>query len=422
MPIKILMPALSPTMTEGTIAKWLVKEGAEVSSGDVVCEIETDKATMEVETIDDGIVGKILIPEGTGSVAVNSPIAILLAEGEDPANIEKESSTNENFAPQDNLAGSDNGIITAIKKNVATISDSMPKQKNERIFASPLARRMARESGLDLNSISGSGPNGRILKRDIEVTTKTPQKELEGIAQKGYPEEKVKSEPSHQAIPNSSMRKTIAARLTTSARDIPHFNVTSDVDIGQLINFRKKLNGDGKKSFKISINDFIVKASAIALIRVPECNVSFTDDAILMHRDQDISIAVSVKGGLITPIIRNVSSKGLSDISNEIKELASRAKQGTLKSEEYLGGTFTISNLGMYGVRSFNSIINSPQGAILSVGAGEERPVVKNNALAIASIMTLTLAVDHRCIDGVVAASFMKELKNILEEPVQLML
>ncbi len=447
MPIKVLMPALSPTMTEGKLAKWLIKEGDTVESGDVMAEIETDKATMEVEAVDEGVVGKILVDEGTDGVAVNTVIAMLLEDGEDKSALDDADTSaaapppaadtsKEEAAPAETKSDS-----KADSKTEPTPSSPPPAKSHsdERIFASPLAKRLAKMEGLNLAQLSGSGPHGRIVKRDIEKalsegTGKAPAEKpaaagapatsgnAAAVPPAGIDEAMLGLLPEYESVPNTGMRKTIAKRLTASARDIPHFNVSADICIDALLKLRKELNSRDGADYKISVNDFVIKAVALTLKRQPDCNAAYTDDAILKFKRADISMAVAVDGGLITPIIKDAGSKGLATISAEAKELAGKARDGKLQPQEYQGGTFSISNLGMFGVSSFNSIINSPQGGILSVGAGEQRAVVRDGAVAIATMMTVTLAVDHRCIDGAAAAGFVQELKGILEDPLQLML
>ncbi len=441
MAVKILMPALSPTMTEGTLAKWLMKEGDEVSSGDVMAEIETDKATMEFEAVDEGVIAKILVPDGTEGVAVNTPIAILAEEGE---------------SAEDAIAAAGDGAPKPEAKAEPAPAAKEPAKpapaqsaapaaaaKGDRIFASPLARRMAANEGLDLAQLNGSGPHGRIVKRDIEkaltegtgkaAAAPAPQAQAAAApaakpaAASAPPvlsadDPIFKMLPPSESVPHTGMRKTIAKRLTESARDIPHFTLQVDVEIDKLLAMRKQLNERDGADYKISVNDFIVKATALALTRVPDCNVAYTDSAILKFKQVDMAIAVAIEGGLITPIIKNCAAKGLATISKEAKELAAKARDGKLAPEEYQGGTFTISNLGMFGVKSFTSIINPPQGGILSVGAGEQRPVVKDGALSLATVVTLSLAVDHRCIDGATGAALVKELKALIEDPIALML
>ncbi|CCQ73942.1 pyruvate dehydrogenase complex dihydrolipoamide acetyltransferase [Magnetospira sp. QH-2] len=427
MPINILMPALSPTMTEGKLASWGKKEGETVEAGDVLCEIETDKATMEVEAVDEGILGKIVVPAGTDNVAVNAVIALLLEEGEDASALDN--------APLE--AAPAPAAAAPVETPTAGSAPAAPvTASGERLFASPLARRIAAQESLDLAAIPGSGPHGRIIKKDIEKALAegtgmaAPAAAAKpAVAASAAPAAVATVDdpifalmPEFEAVANSNMRKTIANRLTDSARDVPHFNLTVDVEIDKLLGLRQELNSRDGADYKLSVNDFVVKATALALTRQPDCNVAYTDDAILKFKQVDMCIAVSVDGGLITPIIKNAAAKGLSTLSAEAKELAGKARDGKLQPEEYQGGTFTISNMGMFGVKGFNSIINPPQGGILSVGAGEQRPVVKDGALGIATVMTLTLAVDHRCIDGATAAAFVKELKGLIEDPIALML
>lgn len=452
MAIKILMPALSPTMTEGTLAKWLLKEGDSVASGDVMAEIETDKATMEFEAVDEGIIAKILIEGGTEGVAVNEPIAILAEEGEDIETAIASVGNSKSEAPA--AKGSEPAKTEkAAEKPVSKPEPAAEKptekpvaSSGDRIFASPLARRMAENEGLDLAKLSGSGPHGRIVKRDIEdalssgtgkataasdtAPADAPKAAAAPAAAKAAAPAAVPSAddpifkmlPEAEAVPHSNMRKTIAKRLTESARDIPHFTLQVDVEIDKLLAMRKQLNERDGADYKISVNDFVIKATALALTRVPDCNVAYTDSAILKFKKVDMAMAVAIDGGLITPIIKDCASKGLATISKEAKALAAKARDGKLSPEEYQGGTFTISNLGMFGVKTFTSIINPPQGGILSVGAGEQRPVVKDGALGMATVMSLSLAVDHRCIDGATGAALVKELKALIEDPIALML
>ena len=437
MPIQILMPALSPTMTDGKLAKWHKKEGDAVESGDVIAEIETDKATMEIEAVEEGVLGKILVAEGTEEVPVNQVIALLLEDGEDVSALEGAlEGAAEAPAPAPAPAAPAPAPAPAPQPAPepppAPAAPAPQAAAGGRVLASPLARRMAAEQGLDLSRVTGTGPRGRIVKRDIEGTpagtavAAAPGPAAQAPAAPAPPINRddplLGTMPAFEAVPNSSMRKAIARRLTESARDVPHFNLSMDVGLDTLLDYRKRLNTKEGADYKISVNDFVIKAAAVALMRVPACNVSYTEDAILYYNRADISVAVAIEGGLITPVIRDAANKGLGAISAEIKALAARAREGKLQPDEYEGGTFTISNLGMFGVASFNSIINPPQGAILSIGAGEQRPVVRNGALATATVMTLTLAVDHRCIDGTTAAEFLKELKAILEEPLQFML
>ena len=445
MPIKILMPALSPTMTEGKLAKWLVKEGDDVESGDVMAEIETDKATMEVEAVDEGKIGKIVVAEGTDGVTVNAVIALLLEDGEDASALEGAETASSGSgeakaeaAPAEVAAPAETPTAAPAPAQAAPAGPAPTSSDGDRIFSSPLARRLAKMEGIDISQVSGSGPHGRVVKRDIDkaVSEGTGKASASGASAApaaapaaaaatppaGIDAAMLSLLPEYEAVENSGMRKTIAKRLTASARDIPHFNVSADIELDALMSLRKELNGREGADYKISVNDFVIKAVALTLKRQPDCNVSYTDDAILRFNRADISMAVAVEGGLITPIIKDAGAKGLATISAEAKELAGKARDGKLQPQEYQGGTFSISNLGMFGVSSFNSIINSPQGGILSVGAGQQRPVVKDGALSIATVMTITLAVDHRCIDGAAAAAFVKEFKGILEDPLQLML
>ncbi len=423
MPIQILMPALSPTMTEGTLAKWAKAVGDTITSGDLLAEIETDKATMEIEAVDEGILGKILVAEGTEGVPVNQLIGLILEDGEDASALE--AALAPVAAPAAPPAAPAAAPAPAPPPAAAAPAPAAPApaKTGNRIIASPLARRLATAKGVDLATVTGSGPKGRIVKRDVESAAPgAPAPKAEAPSPPPALGAPLSPMPDFEAVPHSSMRKTIARRLTESVRDIPHFNVSVDVQLGSLLDTRKRLNARDGAEQKISVNDFVIKAIALALARVPACNVSYTDEATLFHQRADISIAVSIDGGLITPIVKDAGNKSLAVIAREAKALAERARAGELQPDEYEGGTFTVSNMGMMGVRSFNSIINPPQGAILSVGAGEPRPVVTDGALSMATVMTLTLAVDHRCIDGVTAAEFIGELKSILEEPLQFML
>lgn len=432
MPIEILMPALSPTMTEGNLTAWNVSEGDNVSSGDIICEIETDKATMEVEAVDEGVIGKILVPAGTEAVAVNAAIAVLLEEGEVASVLDGFTPSVGGGAakapavPAPATATSAPATATTPAPALAPVSGA--PVSGARVFASPLARRIAADKGLDLAVVSGSGPHGRIVKRDVENAQPGARKAAgpyvaTALAAPITLDDPVFANmPDFEVVPNSNIRKIIAKRLTESARDVPHFNLTVDVEIDKLLQVRKDINEREGVSYKISVNDFIVKAVAAALVAVPDCNVAYTDNAILRFNKVDVAIAVAIEGGLITPIVKDAANKGLVALSNEVKELAGRARDGKLTPEEFQGGTFTVSNLGMFGVKGFNSIINPPQGGILSVGAGEQRAVVKNGELAIATVMTLTLAVDHRCIDGATGAAFIKELKSLIEAPITMMI
>ncbi len=447
MATNILMPALSPTMTEGTLARWLKHEGDTVTAGDVIAEIETDKATMEVEAVDEGVLGKILVPDGTAGVQVNAPIAILVEAGEavpnglaaasEPAPPAPETADS---SPKPSAAGPSVAAATA-PISAAEAAPMPPAAHGERIFVSPLAKRLAKEAGIALEGVKGSGPHGRIIKADIEAAQKAGPKPTPAAATAPAPAPvaapvaapapapkpaaPVIAAP-HRLVPHTNMRKVIARRLSESKQQVPHFYVSADIEIDALLKLRAELNAkspkDGASAFKLSVNDLVIKASAVALRRVPTANASWTDEGVAFYDDVDISIAVATDGGLITPIIRRADQKGVATISNEMKDLAARARAGKLKPEEFQGGGFSISNLGMYGVKSFSAIINPPQGGILAVGAGEPRPVVKDGALAIATVMTCTLSVDHRVVDGAVAAEWMAAFKAIAQDPLSLML
>ncbi|MQR98839.1 pyruvate dehydrogenase complex dihydrolipoamide acetyltransferase [Gluconobacter aidae] len=400
----ILMPALSPTMTEGKLARWLKAEGDTVSAGDVIAEIETDKATMEVEAVDEGILGRILIQEGIEGIPVNTPIAILVEEGEA---VPEASSTQTPAAPKAEAA-------PAVSTGTAPAKVAA-EEKGERIFVSPLARRMARERGIALDALTGSGPNGRILKRDVEKGVTAPK-----TAPKAAPSAAplVASEETVRRVPNSTMRKVIARRLTESKTQVPHFYVSVDIELDALLELRSKLNATAQESsFKISVNDMMIKAVALALKKVPGVNVQFTDAETLHFDNVDISMAVSVPDGLITPIIRNADRKSLRQISVEAKDLAKRARAGKLKPEEFQGGTFSISNMGMFGVREFAAIINPPQAGILAIASGEKRAVVRGSEIAVATVMTATLSVDHRAVDGALGAEWLNALRDIVQNP-----
>ncbi len=425
MPINILMPALSPTMTEGKLAKWLKKEGDSVASGDVLAEIETDKATMEVEAVDEGVLGKILIEAGSEGIAVNTPIAILLEEGEDASALSK--------APEAKPAPAAAAPAASPEPTPATAPDTsqLAISKGARIFASPLARRIAKDAGLDLGAITGSGPHGRIIKADVEAaiaagTGKAKPQEAPAPAKEVAP---AKAAPPPSAnyieVPNSTMRKVIAQRLAQSKREAPHFYLSVDWNIDALLKIREELNSrtpEGDAAFKISVNDFVVRAVALAMRAFPDVNCSWTDEAIRYYQTVDVSVAVATPSGLITPVVRNADQKGLATISNEVRLLAKRARDGKLMPEEYQGGGFTISNLGMYGITNFAAVINPPQSCLLAVGAAEKRPIVKDNALAIATMMSCTLSIDHRTVDGAKGAEFLQVLKQLVEDPLRMML
>ena len=432
----ILMPALSPTMTEGKLAQWLKAEGETVSAGDVIAEIETDKATMEVEAVDEGVLGKIVVAAGTDGVAVNSVIAVLLEDGEDlsdvdiaglaaaaaPASPAPASPAPASPAPAPAAAPP----VAAPPAPVAAAQAAPPAAavaaSGTRIFASPLARRIAADAGLDLGHVSGSGPRGRIVKRDVEaaiasgVSAAAPAAPAAPVAVGAMP-----GMPDYIGIPNSMMRKTIARRLSESKQQAPHFYLTVDCRLDELLELRKKLNNNAT-DFKLSVNDLIIRAAALALKQVPAANASWFEDEIRQWQAVDISVAVAIDGGLITPIIRGAEGKGLKQISAEMKDLAGRARDGKLLPEEYQGGTFSISNLGMFGIKEFAAVINPPQGAILAVGAGEQRPVVNDGELAVATVMSCTLSSDHRVVDGAVGAEFMQAFKLLIEDPLKMLL
>jgi pyruvate dehydrogenase E2 component (dihydrolipoamide acetyltransferase) len=424
MPIEILMPALSPTMTEGNLAKWLKKEGEPVKAGDVIAEIETDKATMEVEAVDEGTLGKILVPEGSQGVKVNQTIALLLGEGEDASALTKAAAPAAKPAEAPKAAAAEAAPAPTPKPaaGAAAPQPAPAKAAGERIFASPLARRMAQQAGLDLSRVNGSGPHGRIVKADIDAAlTRGIPTAPAAPAAKPPPAAPVAGLPPFTEIPHSMMRKTIARRMTESKRDAPHFYLTIDCNIDRLLQLRQEINAKREKD-KISVNDFVIKAAALTLKQVPAANASWTEEAIRRYEAADVSVAVAISGGLITPIIRGADSKTLSAISSEMKDLAGRAREGKLKPEEYQGGTFSVSNLGMFGIREFAAVINPPQGAILAVGAGEQRPIVKDGALAVASMMTCTLSVDHRAVDGAVGAEYLAAFKKLIEDPLGMLI
>ncbi len=425
MATNILMPALSPTMTEGKLSRWLKKEGDEVKSGDLLAEIETDKATMEVEAVDEGFVAKIVVPEGTEGVAVNAVIAILTATKGEKTDASAPAAAAVAVTPAAPVAAAPAAWAPA---------QHMAVDHGERVFASPLARRMAKQAGIDITTIKGSGPNGRIVKADIAggaahapaaapaVTAAAP---VAAPAPKPAAPAPIITAP-HKKLQNSTMRKVIAKRLTESKQNVPHFYLTSNIEIDALLKLRADLNAkspkDGASAFKLSVNDLIIKACGVALRRHPQVNASYTDEAIIQYDDVDISIAVSIPDGLITPIVRKADQLGLAAISNTMKDLGARAKTGKLKPEEFQGGGFSISNLGMFGIPEFSAIINPPQAGILAVGAGEKRAVVKNDTIVIATMMTVTLSCDHRVVDGALGAEFLSTLKAIIEDPLSLML
>ena len=429
MPTTILMPALSPTMTEGKLSKWLKKEGDKVKSGEVLAEIETDKATMEVEAVDEGTLGRILVPAGTEAVAVNAPIALLLNEGEKPADLDaaaaklKAAPTPQPAASAPKPTPASSPVAQAQPAPRAVAAAPAPSRASgERIFASPLARRVARDANLDLANVSGTGPHGRIVRADVEAAIAGGGARA-GSVGGGVTAGLGKAFPpaASELVPHTTMRRVIAKRLSESKQTVPHFYVDVDCEIDELLKVRAEIN-EMLPDAKISVNDFIVRAAALALIKVPEVNSSWTEQGMQRHKAADVSIAVSIEGGLITPIVRSAEKKGVAAISAEIKDLAGRAKANKLKPEEFQGGTFSISNMGMFGVRSFSAIINPPQAAILAVGTGDKRPMVKNDQLAVATVMTMTLSADHRVVDGAIGAQFMKVLKELIEHPLRLVI
>ncbi|WP_069299241.1 pyruvate dehydrogenase complex dihydrolipoamide acetyltransferase [Neptunicoccus sediminis] len=435
MAIEILMPALSPTMEEGTLAKWLVKEGDTVESGDLLAEIETDKATMEFEAVDDGVIGKILIEEGTEGVKVNTPIATLLEDGEDadaapapkadakPQEAEKTEKA-ETAKPKDAPAA----------KTPSGSAPAAPKKDGERIFASPLARRIAADKGLDLTTLKGSGPRGRIVKADVEAARKTdaPSKaEAAGtpaaatLASSADSEtvKKMYAEREYEEITLNGMRKTIAARLTEAKQTIPHFYLRRSINLDALLKTRSEINaGLADSGVKLSVNDFIIKAGAKALQDVPDCNAVWAGDRILKMKASDVAVAVAIEGGLFTPVIQDAEAKTLGVISEQMKDLATRAKERKLAPHEYQGGSFAISNLGMFGIENFDAVINPPHGSILAVGAGQKMPIVgADGELTVATMMSVTLSVDHRVIDGALGAQFLAAFAGYIEKPMSML-
>ena len=446
MPTNILMPALSPTMEKGNLAKWLKKEGDKIKSGDVIAEIETDKATMEYEAVDEGTLAKIVVPEGTQDVAVNAVIAVMVAEGEDakaasaaaaPAAKAPEKKAEPQAAPAKSAAASQ--AATPATSAPAAVPAAKPADHGARVFASPLAKRLAKEAGVDLSRVTGSGPHGRVIARDIDdaksgkgamkpaaagaqaaavapVAASMSDKQILGLYEEG----------SYELVPHDGMRRTIAQRLTASTQTVPHFYLTMDCEIGKLLTAREEINSaapkdkDGKPAYKLSVNDFVIKALALALQRIPEANVSWSEGGMLKHKHSDIGVAVALPGGLITPIIRQAELKSLSVIANEGKDLIARARGKKLKPHEYQGGTSSVSNLGMYGIKDFTAVINPPQSTILAVGAGEERAIVKNGQIVPAHIMSVTLSCDHRSVDGALGAELIGAFKKLIENPVMM--
>ncbi|MDP1866040.1 MAG: pyruvate dehydrogenase complex dihydrolipoamide acetyltransferase [Bradyrhizobium sp.] len=449
MPINILMPALSPTMEKGNLAKWLKKEGDKVKSGDVIAEIETDKATMEVEAVDEGTIAKILVPEGTQDVAVNDVIAVLAGDGEDVKAAGAGAASAPKAAPAAQAPAAAKPAPTAAlaaapaakaAAPAAAAPQAAPAQQTNghaRTFSSPLARRLAREAGIELARVNGSGPHGRVIARDVEeaksgkglkapaatsttgpaIAPSMSDKQVLALFEPG----------SYEVIPHDGMRRTIAQRLTASVQTVPHFYLTMDCDIGKLLAAREEINASAPKDkekkplYKLSVNDFVIKAMAIALQRIPNANVSWTESGMLKHRHSDIGVAVAMPGGLITPIIRKAETKSLSTISAEMKDFAARARARKLKPEEYQGGTTAVSNLGMYGIKDFTAVINPPHATILAVGTSEERAVVRSGRIEAAHIMSVTLSCDHRAVDGALGAELIGAFKMLIENPVMMM-
>jgi pyruvate dehydrogenase E2 component (dihydrolipoamide acetyltransferase) len=451
MPINILMPALSPTMEKGNLAKWLKKEGDKVKSGDVIAEIETDKATMEVEAVDEGTIARIVVPEGTADVPVNDVIAVLAGDGEDvksagAAPQQKPAPKTEAKAEAKSEAEAPKQESPAAKAPAPAPASAPPAQAkpaaaqangHDRTFSSPLARRLAKEAGIELTRINGTGPHGRVIARDVEEAKSGKGLKAPAAAPAGAPsiapsmsDKQILAlfEPgSYEIVPHDGMRRTIAQRLTASVQTVPHFYLTIDCDIGKLVAAREEINASAPKDkekkplYKLSVNDFVIKAMAVALQRIPDCNVSWTDGGMLKHKHSDIGVAVAMPGGLITPIIRNAETKSLSTISAEMKDFATRARARKLKPEEYQGGTTAVSNLGMYGIKDFTAVINPPHATILAVGTSEERAVVRAGKIEIATIMSVTLSCDHRAVDGALGAELIGAFKMLIENPVMMM-
>ncbi len=467
MPIEILMPALSPTMEEGKLAKWLVKVGQAVRAGDIVAEIETDKATMEVEAVDEGTVGELLVAEGTEKVAVNTPIAVLLADGESAGSRAPAGGAAAKAQPAPAATPpASQTTATAPAARRATPEQATPAARSAapaatpaagangqaptaRIFASPLARRLARDKGLDVARLTGTGPHGRIVQRDVEraaaagtapaapspgrglATTSPPKAPQASAGQLGpvaMPDDKILAlyeKDSYEVAPHDGMRRVIAQRLTQSKQTIPHFYLSLDCMLDSLLAARQRINAaapkDGPRAYKLSVNDFVIKALALALQQVPAANATWTDAGMLRHRHSDVGVAVAVEGGLFTPVIRHAELKTLGEISNEMKDLAARARNRRLAPHEYQGGTTSISNLGMYGIKSFDAVINPPHATILAVGAGEKRPVVDGNEVRVATMMSCTLSCDHRVVDGAVGSELLNAFRAFIEDPVRML-
>src|SRR5215472_537972 len=462
MPINILMPALSPTMEKGNLAKWLKKEGETIKAGDVIAEIETDKATMEVEAADEGVLAKIVVPEGTADVPVNQLIAVLAGEGEDVTTAAAQAgrsappappSTASNKAPAAEVspsASSGNGHEVSTRSATAAPQPALEAAApsvartnghgTQRVFSSPLARRLAKEAGVDIGRVQGSGPHGRVIARDIEAARagrglRAPAAEPAAVpllakAARPPTDDKIRAlfeEGSYEVVPHDNMRRIIAQRMVEATSTIPHFYLTVDCNLDKLLAAREEINasaprdGEGKPAYKLSVNDFVVKALALALQKIPDANVTWTEGALLKHRHSDVGVAVAIPAGLITPVVRQAETKSLSVISREMKDFAARARVRRLKPEEYTGGTTAVSNLGMYGIKQFTAVINPPHATILAVGAGEARALVKNGAVSVATQMTVTLSCDHRAVDGALGAELISAFKSLIEQPVMML-
>ncbi|MBA8840356.1 pyruvate dehydrogenase E2 component (dihydrolipoamide acetyltransferase) [Ochrobactrum sp. RH2CCR150] len=445
MPINITMPALSPTMEEGNLSKWLVKEGDKVTSGDVIAEIETDKATMEVEAVDEGTVAKLVVPAGTEGVKVNALIAILAADGEDVAEAAKgggvaapKAEAKAEAPKEEPKAEAKKDAAPAAAPAPAAAAPAQAPAKGERVFASPLARRIAKDAGVDIAAVKGTGPHGRVVQRDVESAIQSggakaaaaaPQAAASAPAAKPMSDDavlKLFEEGSYEIVPHDGMRKTIARRLVESKQTVPHFYLTIDCELDALLALRAQINAASPlvktekgevPAYKLSVNDMIIKATALALRDIPEANVSWTEGGMIKHKRSDVGVAVSISGGLITPIVRHAENKTLSAISNEMKDLAKRARDRKLKPEEYQGGSTSVSNLGMFGVKDFAAIINPPHATIFAIGAGEERVVVKKGEMKVATVMSVTLSTDHRAVDGALAAELAQAFKRHIENP-----
>jgi pyruvate dehydrogenase E2 component (dihydrolipoamide acetyltransferase) len=436
MPINILMPALSPTMEKGKLAKWLKKEGDQVKSGDVIAEIETDKATMEVEAVDEGTLGRIFVAEGTDDVAVNTPIAVILSEGEDASAIKDGKPASQAKAPPPAPPAKGNGgeAAPAAAKVPSARPPSIPGEKaqNGRVFASPLAKRLAKERNVDIAKLKGSGPHGRVVARDIAASKPVAAAAATGVSAlaAAMPDEAILKlyEPgTYETVPHDNMRKVIASRLMQAKQTIPHFYLTIACGLDELLAVREKLNAhaplgkDKAPEWKLSVNDFIIKSMALALQRVPDANATWTEAGMLKHRHSDVGVAVAIEGGLFTPIIRKAETKTLTQISAEMKDLAGRARKRRLAPHEYQGGTTAISNLGMYGIREFSAVINPPHSSILAVGAGEKRAMVEGDSVVVKTMMTVTLSCDHRAVDGALGAELLRAFKTYIEDPAMML-